>query len=77
VIDILIFYTFLAGKGNPMDKFTHMSTSMGKIIYSRPYTSNPMGRIVLDGYGYRTILPNWYIPIAISRYKVVENSTTL
>jgi hypothetical protein len=67
VISILEFKTFLAGTGYPMGKNTHAGTGMGKILYPRAYMGNPMGRIFFDGYGYGMVLPDGYVPVAISR----------
>ena len=49
MIDILEFKTFLAGTSYPTSKITRAGTSMGKILYPRPYMGNPTGRIFLMG----------------------------
>jgi hypothetical protein len=37
--------------GNPTGKITRAGMGMGKIIYPRTYTGNPMCRIFLTGTG--------------------------
>jgi hypothetical protein len=62
VIDVLEFKTFLAGTSYPMDKITHAGMGMIKILYPRADIGNPTGRIF---YGYRMIIPDRYVPVAI------------
>jgi hypothetical protein len=76
VISILEFKTFLAGTGYPMGKNTHAGTGMGKILYPRAYMGNPMGRIFFDGYGYGMVLPDGYVPVAISNIEPARLGST-
>jgi hypothetical protein len=65
VIGILEFNSYLAGTGYPTGKNTRAGTGMGKILYTRVYMGNPMGRNFFDRYGYEMVLPNGYVSIAI------------
>jgi hypothetical protein len=67
VIGILKFNSFLAGTSYPTGKNTRSGTGMGKILYPRVYMGNLTGRIFFDGYGYGMVLPDGYVPVAISR----------
>jgi hypothetical protein len=51
------FKTFLAGMDYPTGKITHAGTGMGKILYSRAYMGNPMGRFFLMGTGMESYYP--------------------
>jgi hypothetical protein len=67
VIGILEFKTFLASTIYTTGKNTRAGTGTGKILYPRVYMGNPTGRIFFDGYGYGMVLPDGYVPVAISR----------
>jgi hypothetical protein len=54
-----------AGTGYLTGKITRAGTSMGKILCPRVYMGNPTGIIFIDGYGYRMVLPDGYIPVDI------------
>jgi hypothetical protein len=68
VISILEFKTFLAGTDYPTGKSTRTGTGMGKILYPRAYMGNPTGRIFFDRYGYGMVLPDGYVPVALSTW---------
>jgi hypothetical protein len=65
----LEFNSFRAGTGYPMGKNTRADTGMGKILYPRAYMGNLTGRFFFDGYGYRMVLPDGYVPVAIPRHE--------
>jgi hypothetical protein len=46
-------------------KIISRGTSTGKILYPRAYMGNPSGRFFFDKYGYRMILSDMYVPVAI------------
>jgi hypothetical protein len=68
VIGILEFNSLLAGTGYPTGKNTRTGTGMSKILYPRVYMGNPTGRNFFDGYGYGMVLPDGYVPVAISMW---------
>jgi hypothetical protein len=68
VIGILELKTLLADTGYSTGKITRTGTRMCKILYQRAYMGNSTVRFLFDKYGYRMVLSNRYVPVAIPTF---------